>query len=199
VEFNRWKIVIAMAMLLAAVFAILWSTQCITEASTRFAIRFTARSSCIAFLLAFVAAPLSRRWQSPTTLWLSQNRRFLGLAMAVSHTYHAIAFTTLQVAILHQPLHGDPLAILGYVFLIGMTITSFSIPTKAIGRKAWRILHTAGMHYFWLAFALEFGMRSLQEWGYLVLTLLIVIALIIRLFDRRKLARLANVDRLSSG
>lgn len=105
--------------------------------------------------------------------------------MAVSHTYHAIAFTTLQVSILHQPLHGDPLAILGYIFLIGMTITSFPIPAKAIGRKAWRILHTAGMYYFWLAFALEFGLRSLREWGYMVLTLLVIGALILRLLDRR--------------
>jgi methionine sulfoxide reductase heme-binding subunit len=189
VRFNQWKIVIAMAILLAAVFAINWGTQGITEDSTRFAIRFTARSSCIAFLLAFVAAPLNRRWHSPTTQWLLQNRRFLGLAMAVSHTYHAIAFSTLQVAILRQPLHGDPLAILGYVFLIGMTITSFPTPAKAIGRKAWRVLHTAGMHYFWLAFALEFGMRSLQEWGYMVLTFLVIVALFLRLFDRRNSPR----------
>jgi methionine sulfoxide reductase heme-binding subunit len=185
VRFNKWTIVIAMVVLLAAVFAINWGTQGITEDSTRFAIRFTARSSCIAFLLAFVAAPLHRRWHSPTSQWLVQNRRFLGLAMAVSHTYHAIAVTTLQVAILHQPLHGDPLAILGYIFLIGMTITSFPTPAKAIGRKAWRILHTAGMHYFWLAFALEFGLRSLREWGYMVLTLLVIAALILRLLDRR--------------
>jgi methionine sulfoxide reductase heme-binding subunit len=187
VRFNQWMVVIAMAVLLAAVFAINWGTQGITEDSTRFAIRFTARSSCIAFLLAFVSAPLDRRWHSPTSQWLLQNRRFLGLAMAVSHTYHAIAFTTLQVAILNQPLHGDPLAILGYIFLIAMTITSFPTPTKKIGRKAWRILHTAGMYYFWLAFALEFGMRSLREWGYSVLTFLVIAALIIRLLDRRKL------------
>ena len=119
--------------------------------------------------------------------------------MAVSHTYHAIAFSTLQIAIQHQPLHGDPLAILGYVFLIGMTVTSFPTTAKAIGRKAWQILHTAGMYYFWLVFAIakrcleqvEFGRRSIQEWGYLVLTLLVAIALIIRLFDRRKLTPVA--------
>lgn len=195
-RFNKWKIVIAMAVLLAAVFAIICGTQGITENSTRFAIRFTARSSCIAFLLAFVAAPLHRRWHSPISQWLLQNRRFLGLAMAVSHTYHAIAVTTLQVAILHQPLHGDPLAILGYVFLIAMTITSFPTPAKKIGRKAWRILHAAGMHYFWLAFALEFGMRSLKEWGYMVLTLLVISALILRLLDRR--SSLIGVNNLPS-
>ena len=107
--------------------------------------------------------------------------------MAVSHTYHAIAFSTFQIIIQHQPLHGDPLSILGYVFLIGMTITSFPRTAKAIGRKAWRVLHTAGMYYFWLAFAIEFGRRAMQEWGYLVLTLLVAIALMIRLLDRRKL------------
>jgi methionine sulfoxide reductase heme-binding subunit len=191
VQFTRWTIVATMAIGLAAVFAITWGTQGITEDSTRFLIRFTARSSCLAFLFAFIAAPLHRRWNSPTSQWLSQNRRFLGLSMAVSHTYHAIVVSTLQIAIQHQPLHGDPLSILGYVFLIGMTITSFSSTAKAIGRRAWRVLHTAGMYYFWLAFAMEFGRRSLQEWGYLVLTLLVAISLIIRLFDRRKLTPVA--------
>ncbi len=190
-QFNRWKIVATMGIVLAGVFAISWGLQGITEDSTRFLIRFTARSSCLAFLFAFIASPLHRRWHSPTSQWLSQNRRFLGLSMAVSHTYHAIAVSTLQIAIQHQPLHGDPLSILGYVFLIGMTITSFPSPAKAIGRRAWRVLHTAGMYYFWLAFAMEFGRRSLQEWGYLILTLLVAIALIIRLFDRRKLAAVA--------
>ena len=111
--------------------------------------------------------------------------------MAVSHTSHAIAFSTLQIAIQHQPLHGKPLSILGYVLLIGMTITSFPRTAKAIGRKAWRVLHTAGMYYFWLAFAIEFGRRAMQEWGYLVLTLLVAIALMIRLLDRRKLTPIA--------
>ena len=191
-QFNRWTIVATMAVLLAAVFAITWGTQGIAENNTRFLIRFTARSSCLAFLFAFIAAPLQRRWSSPVSQWLSQNRRFLGLSMAVSHTYHAIAFSTLQIAIQHQPLHGDPLSILGYVFLIGMTITSFPTTAKAIGRKAWRVLHTAGMYYFWLAFALESGMRAMREWGYLVLTLLVTIALIIRILDRRKLTPVAS-------
>ena len=185
-QFKRWLIVAAMAVVLAAVFAITWGVQGITEDSTRFLIRFTARSSCIAFLFAFVAAPLRRQWDSPISQWLSQNRRFLGLSMAVSHTYHAIAFSTLQIAIQHQPLHGKPLSILGYVLLIGMIITSFPRTAKAIGRRAWRVLHTAGMYYFWLAFAIEFGRRAMQEWGYLVLTLLVAISLIIRLLDRRK-------------
>jgi hypothetical protein len=81
---------------------------------------------------------------------------------------------------------------LEYVFLIGMTITSFPTTAKAIGRKAWRVLHPAGMYYFWLAFALEFGMRAMREWGYLVLTLLVMIALIIRILDRRKLTPVAS-------
>jgi methionine sulfoxide reductase heme-binding subunit len=191
VQFKRWSIVGVMAIVLAAVFAMTWGVQGITEDSTRFLIRFTARSSCLAFLFAFVAAPLQRLWKSPTSQWLSQNRRFLGLSMAVSHAYHAIAISTLQIAIQHQSLHGDPLAILGYVFLIGMTITSFPTTAKAIGRKAWRILHTAGMYYFYLIFAVEFGRRSMQEWGYLVLTLLVAIALIIRLLDRQKLTPIA--------
>ncbi len=191
-QFKRWSIVGTMAILLATVFALSWGDRSITEDNTKFLIRFTARSSCLAFLFAFIAAPLHRLWKSPLSYWLSQNRRFFGLSMTVSHTYHAIAVSTLQIAIQHQPLHGDPLSILGYVFLIGMTVTSFHSTAKAIGRQAWRVLHTSGMYYFWLAFAMEFGRRSMQEWGYLFLTLLIASALIIRLLDRRKLVPLVS-------
>lgn len=184
-KFEKWTIVITMAILLAVVFAITWNLQGITEESTRFLIRLTARSSCLAFLLAFVAAPLKRLWYHPISDWLSKNRRFLGLSMAVSHAYHAIVFSTLQIVIQGKPLQGNPLAILGYVFLIAMTITSFSKPAKTIGRRAWRVLHTAGMYYFWLAFAMEFGLRITKDWSYGVLTLLVTIALLIRLIDHR--------------
>ena len=182
-----WKIVMAMAIALGITYEIVWGGIGITEETTRFLIRFTARSSCLAFLAAFVAAPLHQLWKSSISQWLVQNRRFLGISMAVSHGYHAIAVSTLQLAIQNKPLQGDPLAILGYVFLIAMTITSFSGSAKAIGRRAWRILHTAGMHYFWLAFALEFGMRMNREWGYLLLTALVAIVMIIRLIARSRL------------
>jgi hypothetical protein len=40
--------------------------------------------------MAFVAAPLHRLWRTDLSQWLVQNRRFLGLSMAVSHGFHGV-------------------------------------------------------------------------------------------------------------
>jgi methionine sulfoxide reductase heme-binding subunit len=181
-----WQLIITVTIAIGVAVIAILSSMGFTETSTLILVRLTARSSCLLFLLAFMAAPLRQLWQSPLSLWMVQNRRFLGLSMAVSHTYHAIAFSTLQIVIRHQAFTANPLAILGYAFLLAMTITSFSAPAKAIGRRAWRVLHTAGMYYFWLIFAVEFGRRARLEWGYLFLTLLVAIAMLVRIFGSRK-------------
>ncbi|AFY96556.1 Ferric reductase like transmembrane component [Chamaesiphon minutus] len=181
-----WPIVMTVTIALGVAVVAILSSMGLTETSTLILVRLTARSSCLLFLLAFIAAPLRRLWQSPLSLWMVQNRRFLGLSMAVSHTYHAIAFSTLQLAIRQQAFSANPLAILGYAFLLAMTITSFSATAKVIGRRAWRVLHTAGMYYFWLIFAVEFGRRARLEWGYLFLTLLVSIAMLVRIFGTRR-------------
>jgi methionine sulfoxide reductase heme-binding subunit len=181
-----WQIVATVTIAIGLAVVAIWGGMGVTETSTLLLVRLTARSSCLIFLLAFIASPLRRLWQSPLSLWLVQNRRFLGLSMAVSHTYHAIAFFTLQIVIRQQTFTADPLAILGYVFLIGMTITSFPAPAKAIGRRAWRVLHTAGMSYFWLIFAVEFGRRAGLEWGYSLLSLLVAISMLIRILGSRR-------------
>ena len=50
-----------------------------------YALRVTAWISAVFFLLAYIARPLARcGW----TGWLVQNRRYLGLSVALSHTVH---------------------------------------------------------------------------------------------------------------
>jgi methionine sulfoxide reductase heme-binding subunit len=189
-----WKIVIAMAFFLGLAFVIAWGGFGITDASTLFLVKLTARTSCLAFLLAFIASPLRRLWQSPLSLWLLQNRRFLGLSMALSHTYHAISFITLDVYVrgLAQP-DASPHATVAYVLLFAMTLTSFPLTSKAIGSRAWRTLHTAGMYYSWVIFAGGFVGALEKVWGnfagvvlYLFFLVLMALALLIRWFGRRK-------------
>jgi methionine sulfoxide reductase heme-binding subunit len=182
-----WKLVIAMAILLGLIYAIIWGSLGIKDEPTLFLVRLTARTSCLAFLLTFIASPLNRLWQSPTSRWLLQNRRFLGLSMAVSHTYHAVAFITLDVYVrgLATP-DASPFATIAYILLFAMTLTSFPLTSKAIGSRAWRLLHTVGMYYSWVIFAAGFAMRLGQEWVYLVAMALMAISLLIRLLGRRK-------------
>jgi hypothetical protein len=75
--------------------------------------------------------------------------------MAVSHTYHAVSFVTLDVYIrgFAQP-DASPFATGAYILLFAMT--SFPLTSKAIGSRAWRALHTGGMYYSWVIFAAGF-------------------------------------------
>jgi methionine sulfoxide reductase heme-binding subunit len=189
-----WKIVISMAVFLGLAFAIAWGGFGITDASTLFLVKLTARTSCLAFLLAFIASPLRRLWQSPLSLWLLQNRRFLGLTMAVSHTYHAVSFIALDVHVrgLAQP-DASPFSTVAYVLLFAMTLTSFPLTSKAIGSRAWRTLHTAGMYYSWVIFAAGFLLGLEKAWGnfigtiiYIFMLGLMAIALLTRWLGRRK-------------
>jgi methionine sulfoxide reductase heme-binding subunit len=189
-----WQLVIAMAIGLGLIYAIVWGSLGIKDEPTLFLVRLTARTSCLAFLLAFIASPLHRLWQSPTSRWLVQNRRFLGLSMAVSHTYHAVAFVTLDVYIrgLAVP-DAHPLSVFCYLLLLGMTLTSFPLTSKAIGSRGWRILHTAGMYLSWVIFTAGFAARLEKEWGnpsglifYILAISLMAIALLIRILGKRK-------------
>jgi methionine sulfoxide reductase heme-binding subunit len=187
-----WQILWATAIVSVVMLGLIGAIDGLTEASVRVAIRGTARMSCLIFLMAFVAAPLHRLWRTDLSGWLVENRRFLGLSMAVSHVFHGVTLGALHVVTQGQHPQINPLAILGYVFLGLMAVTSFESTAKAIGRRAWRVLHTAGMHYFWLAFMMEFAFRAMSSWIYFVLTILVLAVMVIRLWPRPKMTAMVK-------
>jgi hypothetical protein len=188
-----WRIVGLSALAIGTMVAVIWFVHGIDEQGMRMAIRATARTSCILFLCAFVASALRRVWSNSISAWLLQNRRYLGLSFAVSHTYHAIALTGLWYVSSGTYPKFEPLAILGYLFLIAMTVTSFQRPAALLGQRAWKILHTAGMHYFWLAFTVEFSMRIFHSvLIYLPLVILLVLAMVLRVIAPRRQQKLAS-------
>ncbi|EHC18542.1 hypothetical protein [Fischerella thermalis] len=89
------RIVGLSALEIGTMVAVIWLVHGIDEQGMRMTIGGTARTSCILFLCAFVASALRRIWSNSISAWLLQNRRYLGLSFAVSHTYHAIACTGL--------------------------------------------------------------------------------------------------------
>ncbi len=44
-----------------------------------------------------------------------------------------------------------------------MTISSFSYPASFLGNRGWKILHTVGMYYLWLAFIVSFSKRLTES------------------------------------
>jgi ABC-type multidrug transport system permease subunit len=73
---------------------------------------------------------------------------------------------------------------LGYLFIIAMTATSFPKTANFIGDRLWKILHTVGMYYLWLAFTYSFSHRLANGSPvaiYLPFTALLIVAMVLRL------------------
>jgi DMSO/TMAO reductase YedYZ heme-binding membrane subunit len=138
------------------------------EAGVRMWTRATARASVALFLMAFVARPLRRFWRSGFSAWLLANRRYVGVSAALAQLLHGVAlvwlfraFATTEQAPDLQTLIGGGL---GFAFYFAMALTSSDAAVAALGRRAWKALHTAGAYWVWFVFALT-------NWGNVELAL----------------------------
>ena len=177
-----WNIVGWTTLVIALIFLGILLVHGINEQSMRIAIRLTARTSCMLFLCAFVASPLRYFWSNQLTKWLRVNRRYLGVAMASSHGFHAIAIIGLAILTTDPSLSNNHGGNLGYLFIIAMTATSFPSTAALLGNRNWQILHTVGMYYLWLAFIYTFS-HGLEKslLIYLPFVSLLAIAFLLRL------------------
>jgi methionine sulfoxide reductase heme-binding subunit len=151
---QKWYIVAFTALVVGTMVGAIWIWHGINEQGMRMAIRATGRTSCLLFLSAFIASSLHRLITVPFSTWLLKNRRYLGISMAVSHTYHAIALFGLWLATSGTAPTLEPLGTFGYVLLISMTVTSFKASAAWLGKRRWKILHTTGMHFLWFGLAM---------------------------------------------
>lgn len=188
---QKWQIVQWSTLIIATVFILILLVEGMKEESFRLLIRFTARSSCILFLLAFIASAWQKLKPSQASNWLLQNRRYLGLSMAMSHGFHAIAIAGVAILTSENMVRDNFGANLGYIFILLMTITSFKRPAAVLGRRNWKILHTLGMYYLWLSFTVAFVEKLAESWlFYAPWVAMSISALIFRLLMLVKRSRL---------
>ncbi len=182
-----WRIVVFSALTVGSIVGAIWLFHGTDEQGMRMAIRATGRTSCILFLSAFVASSLHKLWSTPLSAWLLKNRRYLGISMAVSHTYHAIALFGLWIVTSGAAPSSNPLGTLGYILLFAMTVTSFKRPAAWLGKRGWKILHTTGMHFFWLGLLFEYSSHLPKSMLiYSPFVILLVLAMMLRLAASRK-------------
>ncbi len=181
-NFQGWNLVRNSAIIIISLLILILIFHGVNEQSMRIAIRLTARTSCILFLLAFSASSLRRIKSNKSTHWLLRNRRYLGLSMAISHGFHAIAIIGVAMLSTGEIMTDNHGGNLGYFFIIAMTITSFSYPARFLGDRGWKILHTVGMYYLWLSFIVTFSKRLGESMViYLPFVSLLIIAISLRL------------------
>jgi len=160
-----WKLFFSLAALtLLMTAAVLAAYPAGSADALRSAIRATARSSFALFLLTFLASALVTLLPGAFSRQLLRERRYLGLAFAFSHTVHGVLiylyaqgfpelFWAGRTAVANIP------GSVGYLFILLLALTSFKAPTRLLGPRLWKGLHSTGTWVLAGVFCLSFYKR----------------------------------------
>jgi sulfoxide reductase heme-binding subunit YedZ len=150
-----WWLVAWTALIVGGMTGSIVAGHGITVEGLHLILRATARTSLVLFLAAFLASPLRALWPGGLSEWLAENRRYLGVSFATSHSFHFAAIIGLtRIADKPPDLAVVVLGTLGYSFILAMAATSFDATAAWLGAKRWKRLHTAGLYYLWAVFTL---------------------------------------------
>jgi len=118
-------------------------------------IQLSVRCAVPLLFLAFAASSLQIVFPSTFSRWLLKNRKIIGLSFASAMAWQLLFILWLvivfsdyylnEVYVLRDAIEG----VLGYIFLLAMTITSFRFARKHIKPKSWKLLHTSGIYILW--------------------------------------------------
>lgn len=152
-----------------------------SEAAIRATMRITSASSILLFSLAFTASSLHARLAGGWTMVL-QARRRIGIAFAVSHSFHLATIILLVEATMDGDysqlgdLYGGAFV---YLMIYLMAFTSNNASVARLGAKNWKRLHTFGGYVIWLAFSASYFGIAIQENDYHWLFAVLCIAVLV--------------------
>ena len=187
VEFSKgWWLVAWTAVTVCTFAALVLAVHGPNQQAMHLILRATARTSLVLFLAAFIAAPLRAVWPSRATRWLIENRRYVGVSFATSHTVHFAAIIGLTRVTPERP---DLVVLLlggvGYAFILAMAATSLDTTAAWLGPRRWKMLHTCGVYYIWSVFALTSFGGVMRDPLSVVSVALLASALLLRLMPSR--------------
>ncbi len=126
-----------------------------TAAGVSAMIQFSVRCAVPFLYLAFAASSVHALFPGPLSQWLLRNRVIFGLSFATAMAWQLIFILWLvnihtahyinEVYVLRDVIEG----VLGYSFLIVMTLTSFKFGRRQLSRKSWKALHKTGIYFLW--------------------------------------------------
>ncbi len=181
-----WRIPIISVSVSILLFIYLVSTYGYVEESIRISIRLSARISFIFFCTAFSASGIQYVWKGPFTFWLLMNRKFMGITFAIIHLIHLGLLAILQLEFHPVFEMADTTSLLGgggaYVFVVVMLVTSFDNVKSKISNQMWKGIHTVGAYWIAGVFFVSYAKRAVDEWDYVPLLTLLIVALIFRIY-----------------
>ncbi|QXH49333.1 ferric reductase-like transmembrane domain-containing protein [Pseudomonas fakonensis] len=186
-----WKLFFSLAALTLLMTAAVLATYPAGSADAlRSAIRATARSSFAMFLLTFLASALVTLLPGALSRQLLRERRYLGLAFAFSHTVHGVLiylyaqgfpelFWAGRTAVANIP------GSVGYLFILLLALTSFKAPTRLLGPRLWKGLHSTGTWVLAGVFCLSFYKRIPMGGWYPLAFALMFAAIVLKLIAKQ--------------
>lgn len=154
---NEWKLfsLIAGTVSIVVVTAML-RTDLSSGEGVSSMIQMAVRCAIPLLYVAFAASSIRMLFPGPFGLWLLRNRKYIGLSFAAAMAWQLLFILWLtgvhtdyylkEVYVLRDAIEG----VIGYSFLIAMTITSFKFGRKHLSPKQWKRLHTIGIYSLWI-------------------------------------------------
>jgi sulfoxide reductase heme-binding subunit YedZ len=173
-----WPVTFVAGAIVVAIVAALVAIGGGSEESVHAAIRATARTSLALFVVVFTASSFRR-----VTAWPMANRRYLGVAFAVSFFLHLGTIATAATLWPKGPVVAAANApgMVIYAFALAMAVTSSDRAVAWVGAKRWRVLHKIGAYALWVGFFFAYLPRALSDRAYVPLVVVLVLALGVRL------------------
>ncbi|MDA0681690.1 MAG: hypothetical protein O3A13_14285 [Proteobacteria bacterium] len=153
---NEWRLFwliagpISIAMVVAMIGADLSAATGVSSM-----IQLSVRCAVPLLYIAFAASSILVLFPGPFSHWLMRNRKFIGLSFSAAMAWQLFFIVWLvtlhsdyyisEVYVLRDAIEG----VIGYLFLIAMTFTSFKIGRKFVKPRAWKLLHRSGIYFVW--------------------------------------------------
>ena len=118
-------------------------------------IQLSVRCAVPWLYLAFAASSIQVLFPGPFGRWILCNRKYLGLCFAAAMAWQLLFILWLvtvhtdyyveEVYVMRDAIEG----VVGYAFLVAMTLTSFRFARKHLKPRQWRLLHLSGIYFLW--------------------------------------------------
>lgn len=132
------------------------ATDTSTGAGVSHLVGISVRCAIPWLYVAFAASSVQILRPGATGLWLLRNRKYFGLAFAGAMAWQAFFILWLvightdyyvrEVYVLRDAIEG----VIGYAFLVAMTVTSFMPVRRRMRPKHWKWLHKIGIYSLWI-------------------------------------------------
>ena len=119
-------------------------------------IQLTVRCAVPWVFVAFAASSMQVMFPGSFSRWLLRNRPMFGLCFAAAMGWQLLFILWLvgvhteyyvdEVYVLSDVVEG----VVGYAFLIAMTLTSFRFGRQLLTQKQWKLLHKSGIYWIWM-------------------------------------------------